>query len=77
MQAGSLQKMITLHYLCHSLMLISPPPCRSFKRRLPNFIANYPLPQALRDCVEAQHDVLVAQPCLGEVSSHHLEVMMV
>ncbi|TNN76027.1 RNA helicase Mov10l1 [Liparis tanakae] len=42
---------------------------RSFKRRLPNFIANYPLPQALRDCVEAQHDVLVAQPCLGEVLS--------
>uniref|UniRef100_A0A8C3AJT2 RNA helicase n=1 Tax=Cyclopterus lumpus TaxID=8103 RepID=A0A8C3AJT2_CYCLU len=42
---------------------------RSFKRRLPNFISNYPLPQALRDCVEAQHDVLVVQPCLGEALS--------
>ncbi|XP_068579229.1 RNA helicase Mov10l1 isoform X2 [Cebidichthys violaceus] len=42
---------------------------RSIKRRLPNFLAHYPLPQALRDCVEAQNDVLVVQPCLGEVPS--------
>uniref|UniRef100_A0A3Q3A978 Mov10 like RISC complex RNA helicase 1 n=1 Tax=Kryptolebias marmoratus TaxID=37003 RepID=A0A3Q3A978_KRYMA len=39
------------------------------KRRLPNFLPNYPVPQALRDCVEAQRDVLVAQPSLGEVLS--------
>uniref|UniRef100_A0A7N6AM39 RNA helicase n=1 Tax=Anabas testudineus TaxID=64144 RepID=A0A7N6AM39_ANATE len=36
-------------------------------RRLPNFLPNYPVPHALRDCVEAQSDVLVVQPCLGEV----------
>ncbi|XP_054476043.1 RNA helicase Mov10l1 [Anoplopoma fimbria] len=42
---------------------------RPMKRRLPNFLPNYPLPQALRDCVEAQKDVLVVQPCLGEVLS--------
>ncbi|XP_044049108.1 RNA helicase Mov10l1 [Siniperca chuatsi] len=42
---------------------------RLTKRRLPNFLPNYPVPQALRDCVEAQSDVLVVQPCLGEVLS--------
>ncbi|XP_029289248.1 LOW QUALITY PROTEIN: RNA helicase Mov10l1 [Cottoperca gobio] len=42
---------------------------RFTKRRLPNFLPNFPLPQALRDCVEAQSDVLVVQPCLGEVLS--------
>ncbi|XP_026220713.1 RNA helicase Mov10l1 isoform X2 [Anabas testudineus] len=40
---------------------------RLTKRRLPNFLPNYPVPHALRDCVEAQSDVLVVQPCLGEV----------
>ncbi|KAM7003512.1 RNA helicase Mov10l1-like [Tautogolabrus adspersus] len=44
-------------------------PPRVTKRRLPNFLPNYPVPQALRDCVEAQNDVLIAQPCLGEVLS--------
>uniref|UniRef100_UPI0037E73AEA RNA helicase Mov10l1 n=1 Tax=Semicossyphus pulcher TaxID=241346 RepID=UPI0037E73AEA len=44
-------------------------PPRLTKRRLPNFLQNYPVPQALRDCVEAQSDVLVTQPCLGEVLS--------
>ncbi|XP_040894189.1 RNA helicase Mov10l1 [Toxotes jaculatrix] len=39
------------------------------KRRLPNFLPNYPVPQSLKDCVEAQSDVLVVQPCLGEVLS--------
>ncbi|XP_034735557.1 RNA helicase Mov10l1 [Etheostoma cragini] len=42
---------------------------RLTKRRLPTFLPNFPLPQALRDCVEAQSDVLVVQPCLGEVLS--------
>ncbi|XP_078139377.1 RNA helicase Mov10l1 [Centroberyx gerrardi] len=44
-------------------------PPRLTKRRLPNFLGNYPVPQAVRDCVEAQSDVLVVQPCLGEVLS--------
>uniref|UniRef100_A0AAQ5ZF66 RNA helicase n=1 Tax=Amphiprion ocellaris TaxID=80972 RepID=A0AAQ5ZF66_AMPOC len=42
---------------------------RLTKRRLPVFMPTYPVPQALRDCVEAQADVLVVQPCLGEVLS--------
>uniref|UniRef100_A0A667WP26 RNA helicase n=1 Tax=Myripristis murdjan TaxID=586833 RepID=A0A667WP26_9TELE len=42
---------------------------RLTKRRLPNFLGNYPVPQALRDCVEARGDVLVVEPCLGEVLS--------
>ncbi|XP_029010608.1 RNA helicase Mov10l1 [Betta splendens] len=42
---------------------------RLTKRRLPNFLPNYPVPQALRNCVEAHSDVLVVQPCLGEVLS--------
>uniref|UniRef100_A0A3B4FCH0 Mov10 like RISC complex RNA helicase 1 n=1 Tax=Pundamilia nyererei TaxID=303518 RepID=A0A3B4FCH0_9CICH len=41
---------------------------RLANRRLPQFLPNYPVPQALRDCVEAQSDVLVVEPCLGEVS---------
>uniref|UniRef100_A0A8C4HGL1 RNA helicase n=1 Tax=Dicentrarchus labrax TaxID=13489 RepID=A0A8C4HGL1_DICLA len=45
------------------------PTCRLTKRRLPNFLHNYPLPQALRDCVDADNDVLVVKPCLGEVLS--------
>uniref|UniRef100_A0A3B4CIA1 RNA helicase n=1 Tax=Pygocentrus nattereri TaxID=42514 RepID=A0A3B4CIA1_PYGNA len=42
------------------------PPIRLARRRLPNFLGNYPVPQALRECVEAQNDVLVVQPALGE-----------
>ncbi|XP_041794620.1 RNA helicase Mov10l1 [Chelmon rostratus] len=42
---------------------------RLTKRRLPNFVPKYPVPQALRDCVEAQSDVLIVQPHLGEVLS--------
>uniref|UniRef100_A0A8C7SAK5 RNA helicase n=1 Tax=Oncorhynchus mykiss TaxID=8022 RepID=A0A8C7SAK5_ONCMY len=42
---------------------------RLTKRHLPNFLGNYPVPQALRDCMEADRDVLVAQPCLGETLS--------
>ncbi|KAF3688597.1 RNA helicase Mov10l1 [Channa argus] len=42
---------------------------RLTKRQLPNFIHNHPVPKALRDCVEAQSDVLVVEPCLGEVLS--------
>ncbi|XP_055790486.1 RNA helicase Mov10l1 isoform X1 [Salvelinus fontinalis] len=45
------------------------PPQRLTKRHLPNFLSNYPVPQALRDCMEADRDVLVAQPCLGETLS--------
>uniref|UniRef100_A0A669E9H7 Mov10 like RISC complex RNA helicase 1 n=1 Tax=Oreochromis niloticus TaxID=8128 RepID=A0A669E9H7_ORENI len=37
-------------------------------RRLPQFLPNYPVPHALRDCVETQSDVLVVEPCLGEVN---------
>uniref|UniRef100_A0A8C5A7M7 RNA helicase n=1 Tax=Gadus morhua TaxID=8049 RepID=A0A8C5A7M7_GADMO len=42
-------------------------PLRLTKRRLPNFLGSYPVPQAVRECVEAKRDVLVVQPCLGEV----------
>uniref|UniRef100_A0A3Q3JG10 RNA helicase n=1 Tax=Monopterus albus TaxID=43700 RepID=A0A3Q3JG10_MONAL len=42
---------------------------RLTRRKLPNFLPNYPVPQALRDCVELGSDVLVIQPCLGEVLS--------
>ncbi|CAK6950909.1 RNA helicase Mov10l1 [Scomber scombrus] len=42
---------------------------RLTKRRLPSFLPTYPVPQALRDCVQANNDVLVVQPCLGEVLS--------
>ncbi|XP_029991489.1 RNA helicase Mov10l1 [Sphaeramia orbicularis] len=42
---------------------------RLTKRKLPNFLPNYPVPQGLRNCVEMHRDVLVVQPCLGEVLS--------
>ncbi|XP_072528268.1 RNA helicase Mov10l1 isoform X2 [Salminus brasiliensis] len=42
------------------------PPVRLARRHLPNFLGNYPVPQALRECVEGQNDVLVFQPALGE-----------
>ncbi|XP_033181150.1 RNA helicase Mov10l1 [Mastacembelus armatus] len=42
---------------------------RLSRRHLPSFLPTYPVPKALRDCVEAQCDVLVVQPCLGEVLS--------
>uniref|UniRef100_A0A8B9JVV3 Mov10 like RISC complex RNA helicase 1 n=1 Tax=Astyanax mexicanus TaxID=7994 RepID=A0A8B9JVV3_ASTMX len=42
------------------------PPVRLARRHLPNFLGNYTLPQALRECVEAKKDVLVVQPALGE-----------
>ncbi|XP_035988416.1 RNA helicase Mov10l1 isoform X3 [Fundulus heteroclitus] len=42
-------------------------PPRLRKRRLPNFLPSFPVPKALRDCVESQKDVLVVEPCLGEV----------
>ncbi|XP_061629680.1 RNA helicase Mov10l1 isoform X2 [Phyllopteryx taeniolatus] len=38
-------------------------------RRLPCFLPYYVVPQPLRDCVAGQKDVLVVQPCLGEVLS--------
>uniref|UniRef100_A0A3B3ZU81 RNA helicase n=1 Tax=Periophthalmus magnuspinnatus TaxID=409849 RepID=A0A3B3ZU81_9GOBI len=44
-------------------------PPKLTKRRLPNFLPSFLVPQALRDCVEAQSDVLVVQPSLGEVLS--------
>ncbi|KAA0718491.1 RNA helicase [Triplophysa tibetana] len=43
-----------------------PAPLRLAKRHLPNFLGNYAVPQALRDCVEAQRDVLIVQPALAE-----------
>ncbi|TSK13400.1 RNA helicase Mov10l1 [Bagarius yarrelli] len=42
------------------------PPVRLARRHLPNFLGSYPMPQALRDCMEAKADVLVVQPALGE-----------
>ncbi|XP_016355564.1 RNA helicase Mov10l1 [Sinocyclocheilus anshuiensis] len=39
---------------------------RLARRHLPNFLGNYGVPQALRDCVEGQKDVLIAQPALAE-----------
>ncbi|KAM3610001.1 uncharacterized protein V6R79_023715 [Siganus canaliculatus] len=54
----------------HVITICAPKgPPRLTKRRLPNFLPMYPAPQSLRDCVEAQSDVLVVQPCLGEVLS--------
>uniref|UniRef100_A0A3Q3VQZ5 RNA helicase n=1 Tax=Mola mola TaxID=94237 RepID=A0A3Q3VQZ5_MOLML len=58
----------TLH--AHVVTVSAPKdPPRLTKRRVPNFLPNYPPPQALRDCVEAKVDVLVVQPSLGEVLS--------
>ncbi|KAM7414935.1 hypothetical protein PAMA_019653 [Pampus argenteus] len=59
------------------VITISAPPIapRLSKRRLPSFLPDYKVPQALRDCVEAKSDVLVVRPCLGEVptaSNTHL-----
>ncbi|KAJ8245693.1 hypothetical protein GJAV_G00273480 [Gymnothorax javanicus] len=47
-------------------ILPAAPPARLQRRHLPNFLGNYPVPQALRDCVEQQGDVLVVQPKLAE-----------
>ncbi|XP_051553163.1 RNA helicase Mov10l1 [Myxocyprinus asiaticus] len=41
-------------------------PIRLVRRHLPNFLGNFAVPQALRDCVEAQRDVLVVQSALAE-----------
>ncbi|XP_077452584.1 RNA helicase Mov10l1 isoform X2 [Stigmatopora argus] len=38
-------------------------------RRLPSFIPSYAVPLSLRTCVAGKKDVLVVQPCLGEVLS--------
>uniref|UniRef100_A0A673J0P8 Helicase ATP-binding domain-containing protein n=1 Tax=Sinocyclocheilus rhinocerous TaxID=307959 RepID=A0A673J0P8_9TELE len=49
------------------LTVTAPPaPIRLARRHLPNFLGNYGVPQALRDCVEGQKDVLIAQPALAE-----------
>ncbi|CAM4596887.1 unnamed protein product [Leuciscus chuanchicus] len=49
------------------LTVTAPPaPIRLTRRHLPNFLGQYAVPQALRDCVEAQKDVLVVQPALAE-----------
>ncbi|KAF4116984.1 hypothetical protein G5714_001537 [Onychostoma macrolepis] len=49
------------------LTVTAPPaPIRLARRHLPNFLGNYSVPQALRDCVEGQRDVLIAQPALAE-----------
>ncbi|XP_067308274.1 RNA helicase Mov10l1 isoform X2 [Pseudorasbora parva] len=49
------------------LTVTAPPaPIRLTRRHLPNFLGQYGVPQALRDCVEAQKDVLVVQPALAE-----------
>ncbi|XP_048864383.1 RNA helicase Mov10l1 isoform X4 [Brienomyrus brachyistius] len=42
------------------------PPARLSRRRLPNFLGSYPVPKALRDCLEAKGDVLLVQPLLAE-----------
>ncbi|XP_047452649.1 RNA helicase Mov10l1 [Mugil cephalus] len=48
---------------------------RLSQRSLPNFLPQYPVPKALRDCVEAQSDVLVVQPCLGqELSASNIQL---
>ncbi|XP_012692807.2 RNA helicase Mov10l1 [Clupea harengus] len=46
--------------------VMGPPPIRTSKRHLPNFLGSYPVPQILRDCLELKNDVLVVQPQLGE-----------
>ncbi|XP_048035769.1 RNA helicase Mov10l1 isoform X1 [Megalobrama amblycephala] len=49
------------------LTITAPPaPIRLARRHLPNFLGHYGVPQALRNCVEAQKDVLVIQPALAE-----------
>uniref|UniRef100_A0A8C5D6Z8 RNA helicase n=2 Tax=Gouania willdenowi TaxID=441366 RepID=A0A8C5D6Z8_GOUWI len=44
-------------------------PPRLSKRCLPSFLPHFPVPQILRDCVEAKRDVLVTHSQLGEVLS--------
>ncbi|RVE71576.1 hypothetical protein OJAV_G00053290 [Oryzias javanicus] len=54
----------------HVITMSAPRDTQRFsKRRLPNFTPSYPVPQALRDCVEHSGDVLVIEPCLGELLS--------
>ncbi|KAK2901476.1 hypothetical protein Q8A67_009591 [Cirrhinus molitorella] len=49
------------------LTVTAPPaPIRLARRHLPNFLGNYGVPQALKDCVEGQKDVLCVQPALAE-----------
>lgn len=43
------------------------PSSRHRHRRLPCFLPSYVVPLALRDCALGERDVLVVQPCLGEV----------
>lgn len=66
-----------MNELCHLVFDFAFSTSRLTKRRLPNFLPNYPVPQALKDCVEAQGDVLVVEPCLGEVSMPMLRFSMV
>ncbi|XP_023666128.2 RNA helicase Mov10l1 isoform X2 [Paramormyrops kingsleyae] len=42
------------------------PPPRLSRRHLPSFLGSYPVPKALRDCLEAKGDVLLVQPLLAE-----------
>lgn len=65
-----------MNHLCHLLFEMNFPSSRLTKRRLPSFLPTYPVPQALRDCVEAKSDVLVVQPCLGEVRVTEVSVIM-
>uniref|UniRef100_A0A4W4GW27 RNA helicase n=1 Tax=Electrophorus electricus TaxID=8005 RepID=A0A4W4GW27_ELEEL len=44
----------------------APPTSRLVRRHLPHFLGSYQVPQALRECVEGQKDVLVVRPALGE-----------
>ncbi|TRY65026.1 hypothetical protein DNTS_033524 [Danionella cerebrum] len=54
------------------LTVSAPPPhLRLPKRHLPNFLGNYAVPQALRECVEFQKDLLVVEPDLAEPNKHH------
>lgn len=65
-----LDRLVSAPIYDHVITVSAPKePPRLSKRRLPNFLPSFPVPQALRDCVELQKDVLVAQPSLGEVLS--------
>ncbi|XP_061679287.1 RNA helicase Mov10l1 isoform X2 [Syngnathoides biaculeatus] len=44
-------------------------PKRFPNRLMPFFLPHYLVPQPVRDCVAGQKDILVVQPCLGEVLS--------
>lgn len=52
---------------------------RLSKRKMPHFLPRFAVPQSLKDCIEAQGDVLVFQPLLGEVRNiiHVLAVGLV